>query len=228
MDSLSIKPSLWDRIRTYFLTGLLVLTPAAITGYVIWRLFVFVDHLLGTTLRGGYIRPGGVPGLGFLTVIVIIFVVGVLANNFLGRSVGTLVESMLMRLPLFRSFYSTVKQVGEAFLGEKRGAFQQVVLVEYPVPGRYALGFVTAPTAVGVAERDGRPLAAVFLPTVPNPTTGFLLFYPPESLIPTTLRVDQALKMLVSGGVVTPGPGVAKPGSTVARPGPVITKGGES
>jgi uncharacterized membrane protein len=199
------NPSAWDRVRNAFFSGLLVLGPAAITIYVVWRLFLFVDHLLGTTLRGGYIRPGGIPGLGFLTVLVIILAVGFLANNILGRQVGTLLESMLMRLPVFRGFYATVKQVGEALLGEKRDAFQRVVLIEYPTPGRYALAFVTASPANGVAQPDGRPLVGVFLPHAPNPTSGFLLFYPEQALIPTSLKVDQALKMVVSGGVVNPG-----------------------
>ena len=194
-----------DRIRNAFFTGLLVLAPATITIYVVWRLFVWVDHLLGTTLRGGYIRPGGIPGLGFATVLAIILFVGFLANNFLGRQLGVVLESMVMRLPVFRGFYATLKQVGEALLGEKRGAFQRVVLIEYPTPGRYALAFVTASPASGVTRADGTPLVGVFLPHAPNPTTGFLLFYPPESLIPTSLRVDQALKMVVSGGVVNPG-----------------------
>jgi len=199
------KPSMLNRIRNAFFTGLLVLAPATITLYVVWRLFVWVDHLLGTTLRGGYIRPGGIPGLGFATVLAIILFVGFLANNFLGRQLGVVLESMVMRVPLFRGFYAVLKQVGEALLGEKRGAFQRVVLIEYPTPGRYALAFVTASPASGVTNAAGTPLVGVFLPHAPNPTTGFLLFYPPESLIPTSLRVDQALKMVVSGGVVNPG-----------------------
>lgn len=196
---------MWDRIRNAFFTGLLVLAPTTITLYVVWRLFVFVDHLLGTTLRGGYIRQGGIPGLGFATVLAIILAVGFLANNLLGRQIGAVLESMVMRLPVFRGVYAVLKQVGEALLGEKRGAFQRVVLIEYPTPGRYALAFVTASPASGVGLPDGSPLVGVFLPHAPNPTTGFLLFYPPEALIPTTLRVDQALKMVVSGGVVNPG-----------------------
>jgi uncharacterized membrane protein len=114
-------------------------------------------------------------------------------------------EALLLRVPVFRGFYGTLKQVGEAILGEKRGAFQRVVLIEYPTAGRYALAFVTAAPATGVSLADGSPLVGVFLPHAPNPTTGFLLFYPPEGLIPTSLRVEQALKMVVSGGVVAPG-----------------------
>ena len=196
---------MWNRIRTYFLTGLLVLAPVLITAYVVWKLFIFVDHLLGTTLRGGYIRPGGVPGLGFITVLVIIFLVGVLANNFLGRQVGNLLEAMLMRVPVFRGFYSTVKQVGEALLGDKRGPFQRVVFVEFPSAGRYALGFVTSSASEVLPEPGGKAIVAVFVPSVPNPTTGHLLFFAEEELIPTTLKVEQAVKMIVSGGVATPG-----------------------
>jgi len=205
MSPSTSRTTVWDRIRNAFFTGLLVLAPATITVYVLWRLFVFVDHLLGTTLRGGYIRPGGVPGLGFLTVLAIILVVGFLANNILGRQVGSILESVVGRVPIFRTFYGTVKQVGEALLGERGDAFQRVVLIEFPSPGRYALAFVTATPASGVMRPGGDPLVAVFLPHTPNPTSGFLLFYPPEDLIPTSLRVEQAIKMVVSGGVVSPG-----------------------
>jgi uncharacterized membrane protein len=205
MDPSLARPSIWDRIRNAFFTGLLVLAPATITIYVVWRLFLWIDHLLGTTLRGEYIRPGGIPGLGFVTVLAIILVVGFLANNFLGRQIGSILEGMVRRVPFLRGFYGTLRQVGEALLGEKEGAFQRVVLVEFPSAGRYAIAFVTASPASGVALSDGKPLVGVFLPKTPNPTTGFLLFYPPESLIPTSLRVEQALKMVVSGGVVSPG-----------------------
>ena len=200
----SVKTSVLSRIRTHFLTGLLVLAPIVVTAYVIWKLFGFVDHLLGATLRGGYIRPGGVPGLGFVTVLVIIFLVGAFANNILGRQIGRLLESMLLRVPVFRSLYSMVKQVGEALLGEKKDTFQRVVLVEFPTPGRYTLGFVTSSVADVMPRPDGKPLVAVFLPTVPNPTTGYLLFYPEDALISTDFRPEEAIRMLVSAGVVKP------------------------
>jgi uncharacterized membrane protein len=192
------------RLRTYFLTGLLVLAPVAITAYIIWQLFIFVDHLLGTTLRGGYIRPGGVPGLGFVTVIVIITITGALANNFLGRSLGAVFEAIVLKVPLLRSLYTTLKEVGEAILGDKKNAFQRVVLVPYPAPGIYSIGLVTTPPPRSMDEAVGEPLEGVFIPTPPNPTTGPLVYYPRDQLIPTTLRVEQAIKMVLSGGVVVP------------------------
>jgi uncharacterized membrane protein len=204
MDPPPNRISLLARVRNYFFAGLLVLGPLVLTGYVVWRLFIFVDHLLGTTLRGGYIREGGIPGLGFVTVMLIIVVTGLLASNFLGRQVARAVEAALLRVPYLRGLYSTVKQVGEALLSEKRSAFQRVVLVEYPCPGVYAVAFVTSAPSRAVLSGEGKPLTAVFLPTPPNPATGPLLYYPEEALIPTSLTVEQAIKMVISGGVATP------------------------
>ena len=192
------------RIRMYFLTGLLVLAPLSITGYIVYRLFVWVDHLLGTTLRGGYIRPDGVPGLGFLTVIVIIVLTGALANNILGRQLGALLETLLLRVPLLRGVYGTLKEIGEAILSDRKNAFQQVVLIEYPRPGMYSIGLVTGDAPATFDEASGKTLRGVFLPTPPNPTTGPLVYCADDQIIPTTLRVEQAIKMVVSGGVVVP------------------------
>ena len=207
-----------SRIRTYFLTGLLVLAPLVITAYIIWQLFVFVDHLLGTTLRGGYIRPGGVPGLGFITVLVIITITGFFANNFLGRQLGSVVESLLLKVPLLRTLYTTLKEIGEAILSDKGNAFQRVVLVQYPRPGIYSIGLVTAAAPRSFDEATGKRLMGVFIPTPPNPTTGPLLYYAEEELIPTPLRVEQALKMVVSAGVVLPAPELAVPPGSVPGP----------
>lgn len=193
-----------SRLRTYFLTGLLVLAPLTITAYVIWRLFLFTDHLVGTTLRGGYLRPGGIPGFGFITVLILITVTGALANNFLGRQLGQILESMLLRVPFLRGLYSTLKEIGEAILSERRTAFQRVVLVPYPSPGVYSIGLVTSAAPQALQDAAGKKLQGVFIPTPPNPTTGPLLYYPEEQLIPTSIRVDQAIKMVISAGVVVP------------------------
>jgi uncharacterized membrane protein len=191
-------------IRTSFVTGLLVLAPLAITGYIVYRLFIWVDHLLGTTLRGGYIRPGGVPGLGFLTVLVIITITGALANNILGKQLGQAFESMLLRVPVLRGVYATLKEIGEAVLSDRKTAFQRVVLIEYPRAGLYSIGLVTTDPPRGFDESSGKELRGVFIPTTPNPTTGPLIYCTEEQMIPTALRVDQAIKMVVSGGVVVP------------------------
>lgn len=196
---------MWKRLRTYFLTGLLVLAPVVLTGYIVWKLFLFVDLMLGTTFRGGYIRPGGIPGLGFLTVLVIITVTGALANNFLGRSLGAVFEGLVLRVPFLRGVYLLLKEVGEAILSERKGgAFQRVVLVPYPSRGIYSIGLVTSPPPRSISDLTGEPLEGVFIPTPPNPWTGPLVYFRREDLIPTQLRVDQAIKMVVSGGVVVP------------------------
>jgi uncharacterized membrane protein len=196
------------RLRTYFLTGLLVLTPVALTGYIIWKLFVWVDHLLGQTVRGEYLRPGGVPGLGFLTVVLIITVTGALANNFLGRSLGNVIEGLILRVPFLRGIYGTLKEVGEALLSERREAFQRVVLVPFPSPGVYSIGLVTTAPPRSMQEAASAELEGVFIPTPPNPTTGHLVYYPSDQLIETNLRVEQAVKLVVSAGVVVPVDGI--------------------
>lgn len=191
-----------------------MLAPAAITGYILWRLFTWVDHLLGTTLRGGYIRPGGVPGLGFLTVIVIIMITGALAENFIGRRLGKFVDTAILRIPAVRGLYSTVKDIGSAVLGDRKMAFNQVVLVPFPIPGVYTIGLVTSNAPLALQDAAGRPLRGIFLPTPPNPTTGPLLYYPDELVIPTTLRVDQAIKLVVSAGAVVPQDSIPLPDGT--------------
>ena len=199
------------------MTGLLVLAPVVITAYVIWKLFFFFDHLLGATLRGGYIRPGGIPGLGFITVIIVITITGALANNFLGRSLGSIFEAVILKVPFLRSLYVTLKEMGEAILSERKGAFQRVVLVPYPSAGIYSIGLVTSAPPRSMEESVGEPLEGVFIPTPPNPTTGPLVYYPRSQLIPTSLRVEQALKMVVSGGVVVPLESAAASASASAK-----------
>jgi uncharacterized membrane protein len=213
---------MFGRLRTHFLTGLIVLGPLALSGYIVYRLFVWVDHLLGTTLRGGYIRPGGIPGIGFITVIVIITITGALANNFLGRQMGAVVESLLMRVPVLRGIYTTLKEMGEAILSDRKTAFQRVVLVPFPRPGIYSIGLVAGDAPRALEEATGRTLRGIFIPTPPNPTTGPLLYYAEEELIPTTLRVEQAIKLVVSLGAVVP----AESGARVKQPDPAAADGG--
>lgn len=207
---------MFGRLRTYFFTGLLVLGPLAVTGYIVYRLFVWVDHLLGTTLRGGYIRPEGVPGLGFLTVLVIITITGALANNFLGRQLGALLQAALMRVPVLRGIYGTLKEIGEALLGDRKNAFQRVVLVPYPRAGIYSIGLVAGDAPASFDKATGKKLLGIFIPTPPNPTTGPLVYYAEDELIPTPLRVDQAVKMVVSVGVVLP---IDDPPASAVAPG---------
>ena len=175
-------------LRSNFITGLVVLAPLAITGYIVYRLFVWVDHLLGATLRGGYIRPGGVPGLGFLTVIVIILITGAVANNILGRQVGAAFEALLLKVPVLRGVYATLKEIGEAILSDRKTAFQRVVLVEFPGPGVYSIGLVTGETPRAFDEASGQKLYGVFIPTPPNPTTGPLVYCAEDKLIHTSPR----------------------------------------
>jgi len=214
---------MWNRLKTYFLTGLLVLAPVVITAYVVWKLFAFVDHLLGSTMRGGYIRPGGIPGLGFLTVLVIITITGALANNILGRSLGGIFEAMVLRVPFLRGLYLLLKEVGEAILSERKSAFQRVVLAPFPGPGVYSIGLVTSSLPGSLNVTTGEALEGVFIPHPPNPTTGNLVYYPPDQLIATKLRVEQAIKLIVSGGVVVPADTIVAAAAAAAQAAPTPT-----
>jgi uncharacterized membrane protein len=114
------------------------------------------------------------------------------------------VESLLLRVPFLRGLYLVLKEIGEAFLGDRRQAFQRVVLIPYPSADLYSIGFVTTPPPASMVEALGEPVEGVFIPTPPNPATGQLVYYPKRKLIPTNLKIDQAIKIVVSCGVVVP------------------------
>ncbi|RKY62819.1 MAG: DUF502 domain-containing protein [Candidatus Latescibacterota bacterium] len=192
------------KLRGDLLTGLVVLTPLVVTLYIFVQLFLKVDNLLGRFFR---LLPGekGIPGLGFVAVIFLLVLVGMLTRSVAGRSVIRAGEGILARVPLVNRVYLTVRQISQALLSGRRAIFQQVVLVEYPRKGLYCLGFVTSKAWEGIEVAGGEELLAVFLPTTPNPTSGFLLFVPKKEVIQLDISVEDALKMVISGGVVYPG-----------------------
>lgn len=188
------------KLKGYFITGILVLLPLIITIYILQFLFTFVDGLLAGPLElilGRYYFKG----VGFVITVVLILLIGMLATNIVGRKLIGLVDTILVRIPLVKGIYTGVKQITDAFSIENRSAFQKVALVEYPHPGTYALGFITSRGAL-----ESHPdMVSIFLPTTPNPTSGFLLFLPKESVTPLDISVEDGLKLIISGGVVKPG-----------------------
>lgn len=190
---------LGGRLRQYFLAGLISLAPLVITGWVLWQIYRLVD---------GFVRPWleripplrEVPGffvtLGGLTIFLLLIVlVGVLMQNVFGVAVFGLLERWLRRIPVARVVFETTKQIGEVLLNPQRNAFQQVVIFTYPRPGLYSLGFVTSD--------DGRQeLVSVFLPTTPNPTSGFLLLVPRREATVLPLSVEEGMRLVISGGAL--------------------------
>jgi uncharacterized membrane protein len=204
-----LNVSFWARVRRYYIAGLLVLAPTAITLWVVWSLFRFFDNILGQELRA---RGVSVFGLGFILLNVLLLVLGFLATNFLGRRLFAVWDRLMNRVPLINKIYATLRQIGELLLGPSRvGSFGRVAIVEFPSPGSWGLGFVTATASGEAGEKSGRRLCSVFIPSAVNPTTGFLLLVPEERVTYLDMTPEQAMKMVVSAGALVPGRTVSPP-----------------
>jgi uncharacterized membrane protein len=201
------RTRLLARLRAYFLTGVIVTAPIAITIYLVWLFVSFLDDQVGSLLPTQYnpetYLPFSVPGLGLLIMLVFLTLVGMVAAGFAGRTLVRLGERLLSRMPVVRSVYSTLKQIFETVLAQSSRSFREVVLVEYPRRGLGAIGFVTGPTGGEIQARSDEELVNVFLPTTPNPTSGFLLFVPKKDLIHLNMSIEEGIKLVISGGLVS-------------------------
>jgi len=190
------------RLRHYFLTGLAVVLPTALTAYVLWILFVKLDAVLGTFIR----KKAGleIPGIGFLAVLVIVLAVGAVASNLIGRKLVRVGQRGLEAIPLFNKIYVAIREISDAFLSDESRMFRQVALIQFPRTGLYSICFLTSPSGGEIDAKLGKKTVNVFLPTTPNPTTGFMLVVSESDLIPLSLSVEDGLKMVISGGSVVP------------------------
>jgi uncharacterized membrane protein len=202
------------RLRTYFFAGILVTTPLAVTLLVAWWFIGVVDDYVVPLIPNGwnpdhYLKETvgleiGLPGLGLVVLLIVITLIGALTAGFLGRMVLTIGERILARMPVIRSVYSAIKQILETVLQQQSKAFRQAVLIEYPRRGIWAIGFITGATEGEVQSLILQEVVNVFLPTTPNPTSGFLLFVPRKDIVILDMSVEEAVKMVISGGIVTP------------------------
>ena len=200
------------RLRRHFLTGILVVTPTAVAAWVLYRLFVFVDNILWDELRFGWLREGGIPGIGAITVILLVLLIGIAVNNYIGSRFYGFWEALAVRIPLFNKIYVAVKQIGEALFAGEGTVFQAVGLIEYPRKGIWCLAFLTEEPSQEISDAAGQKLRSVFLPTTPNPTSGFLLIIPESDIHILNINVEDGLKMVISGGTYVPdGPGIEAP-----------------
>jgi uncharacterized membrane protein len=193
----------WARVRRYYIAGLFVLAPTALTAWVVWGLFTFFDNILGRELRAQGIS---VFGLGFVLLNLLLLFLGFVATNFLGKRLFLLWDRVMHRVPLINKIYATLRQIAELLLGPSRtGTFGRVALVEFPSPGSWGVGFVTSMEAGEASERIGKPLRSVFIPSAVNPTTGFLLLLGGDRIVYLDMTPEQAMKMIVSAGALVPG-----------------------
>ena len=198
----------FGRIRGYFLAGILVTAPLGITGYLAWIIIGFIDHSVTPLVPEQYnpetYLPFSLPGLGVLILIVALTLIGALTAGLLGRLLVHTGERLLNRMPVIRSFYSALKQIFQTVLAQKSNAFREAVLVEYPRRGIWAVAFITGTTQGEVQNLTKQQTVNIFLPTTPNPTSGFLLFVPKDDVVSLNMSVEEAIKMVISGGIVTP------------------------
>jgi len=195
------------RIRRYFIAGLLVWLPVGATFLVFTLALDLVDRLLfllPPPWRPEALLGFRIPGLGLILVLIVFVVTGVLAANLLGRRLVKSYESVLARIPFVRTVYSAVKHFAEVVFSDSTASFKKVLLIEYPRENLYSLAFQTSENPAEVQAATGEPVVAVFLPTTPNPTSGFMLFVPTRSVVELDMSVEEALKMIISLGVVVP------------------------
>ena len=192
--------SLAERLRAYFISGVLVIAPVAIT---IWVSAWFIDFVDNQVFPGKYL-PYPFPGIGLIVAVVAITLVGWATSGLVGRVIHRASENLVTRIPVIRSIYGGTKQVFESVLAQRSNAFRQVAIFEYPRRGIWSIGFLAGTTAGEVQERTRNETVNVFVPTTPNPTSGYLLFVPRADLILLDMTVEEGIKMVVSGGIVTP------------------------
>lgn len=206
----SVRPHPWrTRLRNRLLGGLLILAPAYLTFYVLVLLFRLMDGifapLIDRTLSVLLERPGThVPGLGILLTLLVILFLGWLSTGVVGRRIIHGVEAFIRRIPVARSVYAATKGVLEAISQDQTEAFKRVVLIEYPRRGIYGIAFVTGGTARWGHPPHGEDLIPVFVPTTPNPTSGYLLLVPQSELIDCPVTIEEGVRMVVSGGILQP------------------------
>jgi len=194
-------------LKNCFLTGLLVILPISITVYVIWVLIRAMDAILkyipAKYLPETYLQIH-VPGLGLILVVILVFVVGLLTRNLVGRKIVQFGDNIVDRIPLVRVLYTGVKQLLEPLFLQKTNAFKRVALIEYPRRGVYVIGFVTGESKGEVQNKTSKDMMNVFVPTTPNPTSGFYILIPEDDVVYLNMSVEDAFKLIISGGIVSP------------------------
>ncbi len=203
------KFSLFRRLRAYFLTGIVVTAPIGITIWLAIQAINFFDSFVSSFIPAKYnpetYLQHGLPGSGVIVIVLLLTLIGALAANFLGRFFLKSSERILNRTPVIRTIYGALKQIFVAVIQQQSGSsFREVVLIEYPRKGIWAIGFISSETKGEVLDNFNDDMLNIFLPTTPNPTSGFLLFVPKKDVIKLNMSVEEGIKLVISAGLVTP------------------------
>ena len=197
------KRSILIKFRNYFIAGVVVLIPIGITVYLTLFIVKISSKILPKELNPNHYLPYNIPGVEIIISLILITFIGWLSLSFIGRKLLKIFEDILKRIPILRTIYSAITQMTETFT-KSEGNTKNVVLVEYPRKGSWAVGFATKENTSGIAEKTKRNLINVFIPTTPNPTSGFLLMFPKEEVIFLDITFEQASKFIVSAGTSDP------------------------
>ena len=210
-DDTPKRPGLFAGLRASFLTGIVVIAPVGLTIWLIWTLMGWVDSfvlpLIPTNLRPEHYIGINLRGVGVIIFLVFTIIVGWIAKGLIGKSLIRFAESLVNRMPVVRSIYSGVKQIAETVFAQSERSFEKACLVQYPRKDIWAVGFIStaAKGEVNTKAETGSDLLSIFVPTTPNPTSGFLLFFPREDVIELDMSVEDAAKLVISAGLVYPG-----------------------
>ncbi len=201
----------WARLRNYFLTGLVVAGPVAITAWLIWSFVTWVDGVIRPIIPPAYrpetYLPWPIPGTGLVIAIFALTLLGFLTANLVGKTLVDLGDRLLNRMPIVRPIYKTMKQIFESLFSKTGSSFRKVALVEFPAPGMWSLVFISQSPAGDIADRlpdRDSDYVSVFLPCTPNPTTGFFFYVRRKDLIEIDMSVENAMSVLISAGLVQP------------------------
>lgn len=196
------------RLRNYFIAGILITAPISITVYLGWLFVTFVDSkvtpLIPKTYNPENYLPFAVPGLGVVVLVAALILVGAFTAGFFGRLFHRVSGQVMDRVPVLRGVYKAIQQILETILAQQSNAFREAVLVEYPRKGMWVIAFITGSTKGEVQAITEDETINLFIPTTPNPTSGFLIFVSKDEIIRLSMSVEDALKMVISGGIVTP------------------------
>tara|TARA_Y100000590_G_scaffold373573_1_gene437443 strand:- start:446 stop:1060 length:615 start_codon:yes stop_codon:yes gene_type:complete len=197
------KRSIFTRIRNYFITGVVVLIPIGITIYLTIFLMTISSKILPKEINPNHYLPYNIPGVEILTSLILITLIGWLSLSFLGRRFLNLFNNILKKIPILRTIYSAIVQMTKTFT-ETNKQNKNVVLIEYPRKGTWAVGFLTKDNEGEISDKTKKKLVNVFVPTTPNPTSGFLLMFPKDEVIFLDMSFEEASKFIVSAGTSNP------------------------
>jgi len=208
LNTTAVRRLIRKKVKRSFLAGLLVVVPLGLTILIVRWIINAMDGLLMRFLPERFWPEAlfgfPVPGLGLVTTLLLILMVGMMATNYFGRSVVAFSERMMGRIPLVKSIYGLFKQVADTVLNVDRQGFRKVVLIEYPRKGIWSVGFVTGISQGEVQTMTAHRMLNVFVPTTPNPTSGYYILVPEEDAREMDMSIEEAFKLIISGGMVTP------------------------